>query len=65
MYIYHVVLIYKDNPFYLTKPSKLVFSQWCPDKSSVFGSSAEDGILNIWDYEKVLPFILILKFHMS
>ncbi|XP_059634823.1 WD-40 repeat-containing protein MSI4-like [Cornus florida] len=27
--------------------------QWSPDKSSVFGSSAEDGILNIWDYEKV------------
>ena len=28
--------------------------QWSPDKSSVFGSSAEDGLLNIWDYEKVL-----------
>ncbi|XP_061371103.1 WD-40 repeat-containing protein MSI4-like [Gastrolobium bilobum] len=27
--------------------------QWCPDKSSVFGSAAEDGILNIWDYDKV------------
>ncbi|KAE9588097.1 putative transcription factor WD40-like family [Lupinus albus] len=27
--------------------------QWCPDKSSVFGSSAEDGLLNIWDIEKV------------
>lgn len=27
--------------------------QWCPDRSSVFGSSAEDGLLNIWDYEKV------------
>ncbi|XP_068328242.1 WD-40 repeat-containing protein MSI4-like [Pyrus communis] len=27
--------------------------QWCPDKSSVFGSSAEDGLLNIWDYDKV------------
>lgn len=27
--------------------------QWSPDKSSVFGSSAEDGILNIWDHEKV------------
>lgn len=26
--------------------------QWSPDKSSVFGTSAEDGILNIWDYEK-------------
>ncbi|WOH11269.1 hypothetical protein DCAR_0830750 [Daucus carota subsp. sativus] len=27
--------------------------QWCPDKSSVFGSSAEDGSLNIWDYERI------------
>ncbi|CAN6457111.1 unnamed protein product [Victoria cruziana] len=27
--------------------------QWCPDKSSVFGSSAEDGFVNIWDLEKV------------
>ncbi|OMO70796.1 hypothetical protein CCACVL1_18656 [Corchorus capsularis] len=27
--------------------------QWSPDKSSVFGSSAEDGFLNIWDYEKI------------
>ncbi|KAF1892384.1 hypothetical protein Lal_00010849 [Lupinus albus] len=27
--------------------------QWSPDKSSVFGSSAEDGLLNLWDYEKV------------
>ncbi|KAF5481839.1 hypothetical protein F2P56_002459 [Juglans regia] len=27
--------------------------QWSPDKSSVFGSSAEDGLLNIWDYAKV------------
>ncbi|XWS12068.1 hypothetical protein CRYUN_Cryun37aG0058800 [Craigia yunnanensis] len=27
--------------------------QWSPDKSSVFGSSAEDGILNIWDHEKI------------
>ncbi|KAK9142346.1 hypothetical protein Syun_011746 [Stephania yunnanensis] len=26
--------------------------QWCPHKSSVFGSAAEDGLLNIWDYEK-------------
>ncbi|RVX05530.1 WD-40 repeat-containing protein MSI4 [Vitis vinifera] len=25
--------------------------QWCPDKSSVFGSSAEDGLLNIWDHQ--------------
>lgn len=27
--------------------------QWCPDKSSVFGSCAEDGVLNVWDHEKV------------
>ncbi|GFZ11748.1 transducin family protein [Actinidia rufa] len=27
--------------------------QWSPDRSSVFGSSAEDGILNIWDHEKI------------
>ncbi|GJX54102.1 WD40 repeat-containing protein MSI4-like protein [Tanacetum coccineum] len=27
--------------------------QWSPDKSSVFGSSAEDGVLNIWDHNKV------------
>uniref|UniRef100_A0A803NY41 Histone-binding protein RBBP4-like N-terminal domain-containing protein n=1 Tax=Cannabis sativa TaxID=3483 RepID=A0A803NY41_CANSA len=27
--------------------------QWSPDKSSVFGSSAEDGVLNIWDLEKI------------
>ncbi|KNA18121.1 hypothetical protein SOVF_073690 [Spinacia oleracea] len=27
--------------------------QWSPDNPTVFGSSAEDGVLNIWDYEKV------------
>ncbi|MFS8028180.1 putative transcription factor WD40-like family [Helianthus anomalus] len=26
---------------------------WSPDKSSVFGSSAEDGVLNIWDHNKI------------
>uniref|UniRef100_A0A0D9V4T7 Histone-binding protein RBBP4-like N-terminal domain-containing protein n=1 Tax=Leersia perrieri TaxID=77586 RepID=A0A0D9V4T7_9ORYZ len=26
---------------------------WSPDKTSVFGSSAEDGFLNVWDHEKV------------
>ncbi|KAG4945119.1 hypothetical protein JHK87_041126 [Glycine soja] len=26
---------------------------WSPDKPSVFGSTAEDGILNIWDHDKV------------
>ncbi|KAF3457440.1 hypothetical protein FNV43_RR02098 [Rhamnella rubrinervis] len=29
------------------------FIQWSPDKSSVFGSAAEDGLLNIWDYDRV------------
>ncbi|CAI9261021.1 unnamed protein product [Lactuca saligna] len=27
--------------------------EWSPDKSSIFGSSAEDGVLNIWDHNKV------------
>ncbi|KAJ3684732.1 hypothetical protein LUZ61_013896 [Rhynchospora tenuis] len=27
--------------------------QWCPDRASVFASAAEDGMLNIWDYDKV------------
>lgn len=27
--------------------------QWSPDNPTVFGSAAEDGVLNIWDYEKV------------
>lgn len=27
--------------------------QWSPDKGTVFGSSAEDGILNIWDHAKI------------
>lgn len=37
--------------------------QWSPDKSSVFGSSAEDGLLNIWDYDTVCTFsqICIIK----
>ncbi|KAF6140366.1 hypothetical protein GIB67_005291 [Kingdonia uniflora] len=26
---------------------------WSPDKATVLGSSAEDGLLNVWDYEKV------------
>jgi len=26
--------------------------QWCPDRASVFGSCAEDGLLNVWDFEK-------------
>jgi histone-binding protein RBBP4 len=34
--------------------------QWCPDRASVFGSCAEDGLLNVWDYEKVRVFRLFL-----
>jgi len=33
--------------------------QWSPDKSSVFGSTAEDGILNIWDHDKVWTLIFL------
>ncbi|KAL2457338.1 WD-40 repeat-containing protein MSI4 [Abeliophyllum distichum] len=33
--------------------SAVLCVQWSPGKRSVFGSSAEDGLLNIWDYEKV------------
>lgn len=39
--------------FPLHDPTDSMQSQWSPDKTSVFGSSAEDGLLNIWDYEKV------------
>ena len=31
--------------------------QWSPDRASVFGSSAEDGFLNVWDHEKVTTHI--------
>ncbi|XP_028074536.1 WD-40 repeat-containing protein MSI4-like [Camellia sinensis] len=37
-------------PFISSKVIKLLF---CVCRSSVFGSSVEDGFLNIWDYEKV------------
>ncbi|CAM6120600.1 unnamed protein product [Calypogeia fissa] len=33
--------------------ASVLCAQWCPDRASVFGSSAEDGVLNIWDFEKV------------
>ncbi|KAJ4749870.1 WD-40 repeat-containing protein MSI4 [Rhynchospora pubera] len=33
--------------------SAVLCVQWAPHKASVFGSAAEDGFLNIWDYEKV------------
>lgn len=39
--------------------------QWSPDKASVFGSSAEDGILNIWDYEKVQNVSIMLLLNTS
>ncbi|GKB50012.1 hypothetical protein Tco_0900765 [Tanacetum coccineum] len=38
------------HKFVEPKPA-VVCVQWCPDKSSVFGSSAEDGCVNISDYE--------------
>uniref|UniRef100_A0A803LD82 Uncharacterized protein n=1 Tax=Chenopodium quinoa TaxID=63459 RepID=A0A803LD82_CHEQI len=28
-------------------------TKWSPHNRSVFGSAAEDGLLNIWDYEKI------------
>nr|GFC37142.1 WD-40 repeat-containing protein MSI4-like [Tanacetum cinerariifolium] len=27
--------------------------QWSPEKSSVFGSLAEDGILKVWDHNMI------------
>lgn len=39
--------------------------QWSPDKSSVFGSSAEDGILNIWDHERVRDPYLLISFLLT
>lgn len=41
------VSLLNNNKYYI------IWFQWSPDRSSVFGSSAEDGILNIWDHEKV------------
>lgn len=37
--------------------------QWSPDKASVFGSSAEDGFLNVWDHEKVSFYTI--RYHFS
>nr|KAJ0217330.1 hypothetical protein LSAT_V11C300129510 [Lactuca sativa] len=39
--------------FTISKFQLLCMFQWSPDKSSIFGSSAEDGVLNIWDHNKV------------
>lgn len=46
--------------FYISLKLIFIFLQWSPDKSSVFGSSAEDGLLNIWDYDKVWRVIFSL-----
>ncbi|CAL5327876.1 unnamed protein product [Camellia sinensis] len=45
--------------------SAVLCVQWSPDKSSVFGSSAEDGILNIWDHEKWYGGALNIGFQLS
>ncbi|PPS19698.1 hypothetical protein GOBAR_AA00875 [Gossypium barbadense] len=44
---------YKDYHVSVLTKFIILMIQWSPDKSSVFGSSAEDGLLNIWDYDKV------------
>lgn len=44
-------------------PLKKILFQWSPDRASVFGSAAEDGFLNIWDYEKV--FVYCLRSHFE
>jgi WD40 repeat protein len=36
--------------------------QWCPDRASVFGSCAEDGLLNVWDFEKASNSLFSLSF---
>ncbi|XP_028789783.1 WD-40 repeat-containing protein MSI4-like [Neltuma alba] len=43
------------NPVYKFQghDASVLCVQWCPDKPSVFGTSGDDGIVNIWDYEKV------------
>ncbi|KAI9109577.1 hypothetical protein K1719_019631 [Acacia pycnantha] len=44
-----------QNPVYTFEghDASVLCVQWCPDKESVFGTSGDDGIINIWDYEKV------------
>ncbi|RZC49801.1 hypothetical protein C5167_018231 [Papaver somniferum] len=41
------------TPIYKFDGHKAAVLCWCPDKASVYGSAAEDGILNVWDHEKV------------
>ena len=45
--------IFRNRTYLVFFKEICICFQWSPDKSSVFGSSAEDGILNIWDHEKV------------
>lgn len=68
---WHVCLLLLSTLLYIDKGNLFAWGlhwcliknclfQWSPDKSSVFGSSAEDGILNIWDHERVRdPYLLI------
>lgn len=55
-----------EQLFTISKFQLLCMFQWSPDKSSIFGSSAEDGVLNIWDHNKVCQLNqkpLLLLFH--
>ena len=58
---FNFYIISHVNEHYLSPPlTPLCYLiQWSPDKSSVFGSAAEDGLLNIWDYDKVCTFLQI------
>lgn len=53
--LFHLLLLMQFSRWFTDchKLSRFIL-QWSPDKSSVFGSCAEDGRLNIWDYEKVI-----------
>ncbi|XP_054784017.1 WD-40 repeat-containing protein MSI4-like [Prosopis cineraria] len=44
-----------QNPVYTFQghDAAVLCVQWCPEKPSVFGTSGDDGIVNIWDHEKV------------
>ncbi|MFS7928851.1 putative transcription factor WD40-like family [Helianthus anomalus] len=60
----HKVVVLCVHFCIIKRYSKIIFIfQWSPGKSSVFGSSAEDGVLNIWDHNKVL--ILSLSHKVS
>ncbi|MQM03855.1 hypothetical protein Taro_036651 [Colocasia esculenta] len=53
----HILTGSADNSVRMFDCRKLtsggIGSPWSPDKSSVFGSAAEDGCLNVWDHERV------------